>query len=88
VPFFKYKQHIFHVNFNYATSLMKIRNLLLVLFLYVICCANWETIGGNSQRTSFLDVVRPESKYDILWEGSLYSCAGLPILIYENKLVA
>jgi len=27
VPFFKYKQHIFHVNFNYATSLINIKKI-------------------------------------------------------------
>jgi len=65
----------------------KIKFILTFLLITAFGYADWETIGGNSQRTSFLDVVGPESKYDILWEGSIPSDGGWPILISGNKLI-
>lgn len=65
----------------------KIKPLLTILLTTILCYANWETFGGNSARNSFLNVVGPESPNEILWEGSLPSNGGWPILISNNKLV-
>ncbi len=62
-----------------------------ILILIIICLINgysdWSTFGGNSQRTSFLNTIGPESKDDILWEGTINAGGGHHILVSNNKLV-
>jgi len=69
---------------------MNHKNKTIIPFILSLCtiifAQNWETIGGNSARTCLSDAIGPV-KPEILWEGSVNSIAGLPILIFNNKLV-
>lgn len=62
-----------------------------MLALLVVASAagagDWVTGGGNPSRSGLSEDIGPQSRTEIAWEGSLSGWFGLPVYIWQDKLV-
>lgn len=61
---------------------------VLVLALVVSAPAgDWVTGGGNPWRSGLTDEIGPARREDIAWQGTIPGIFGMPVFIWQDKLV-
>lgn len=65
------------------------RRILVLLSLLVgsTLAGNWITGGGNPWRSGLTDENGPVRREDIAWQGTISGLFGMPVYIWEDKLV-
>jgi hypothetical protein len=61
--------------------------VLSALIVSVLSAGDWVISGGNPWRSGLADEIGPQSRSDIAWDGSLSSWFGLPVYVWQDKLV-
>jgi outer membrane protein assembly factor BamB len=62
-------------------------SVLTVALAGLALAGNWVTGGGNPWRSGLTDENGPARREDIAWQGTISGMFGLPVFIWEDKLV-